>query len=66
MSSTGNLAGAHGAQIVAGNNRSPWKLVVVTALTIVLIACALGRATFQSGTRVWTSLAAVEGYFGGQ
>jgi hypothetical protein len=47
MSSTGNLAGAHGAQIVAGNNRSPWKLVVVTALTIVLIACALGRATFS-------------------
>jgi hypothetical protein len=54
MSSTGNLAGAHDAQIVAGNNRSPWKLVVVTALTIVLIACALGRATFQSGSSVWT------------
>jgi hypothetical protein len=25
----------------------PWKLVVVTALAIVLIACALARATFQ-------------------
>jgi hypothetical protein len=66
MSSTGNLAGVHGAQIVARNNRSPWKLVVVMALAIVLIACALGRATFQSGSSAWTPLGAVEGSFGGQ
>jgi hypothetical protein len=66
MSSTGNLAGVHGAQVVATNNRSPWKLVVVTTLAIVLIACALGRATFQSGSSAWTPLGAVEGSFGGQ
>jgi hypothetical protein len=66
MSSTGNLAGAPGAQIVARNNRSPWKLVVVTALAIMLIACALGRATFQPGSSAWAPLGAVEGSFGGQ
>ena len=66
MSSTGNLAGAPGAQIVARNNRSSWKLVVVAALAIVLIACALGRATFQLGSSAWTPLGAVEGSFGGQ
>ena len=65
MSSTGNLAGAPGAQIVASNNRSSWKLVVVAALAIVLIACALGRTTFQSGSSAWTPLGAVEGSFGG-
>ena len=65
MSSTGNLAGAPGAQIVARNNRSSWKLVVVAALAIVLIACALGRTTFQSGSSAWTQLGAVEGSFGG-
>ena len=65
MSSTGNLAGAPGAQIVARNNRSSWKLVVVAALAIVLIACAFGRTTFQSGSSAWTPLGAVEGSFGG-
>jgi hypothetical protein len=66
MSSTGKLAGAPGSRIVARNDRSPWKLVVVTALAIVLIACALGWATFQSGSSAWTPLGAVEGSFGGQ
>ena len=66
LSSTGKLAGAPGAQIVARNNRSPWKLVVVTALAIVLIVCVLGRATFRSDSSAWTPLGAVEGSFGGQ
>ena len=45
---------------VAGNDGSPWK-VVVTALAIVLIACTLGWETFQKNSRAWIPLGAAEG-----
>jgi hypothetical protein len=61
MSSIERLPGAHGAHVVARNDRSLWKFVVVTAVAIVLIACALGWATFQSDSGAWTPLGAVEG-----
>jgi hypothetical protein len=66
MSGTEKLPGAQDAHVVARNDRSPWKFVVVTALAIVLIACALGRATFQLDSGAWAPLGAVEGFVVGQ
>ncbi len=61
MFSAEGLTGPQDGLVVARNDRSPWKLVVVTALAIVLIACALGWATFQSDPGAWTPPGAVEG-----
>ena len=39
---------------------------IAAALAIVLIACALGRVTFQSGSVAWKPLGASEESFVGQ
>jgi hypothetical protein len=39
---------------------------IASALAIVLIACALGRVTFQSGSDAWKPLGATEDSFVGQ
>jgi hypothetical protein len=41
------------ARVSASGNRPSLTFILVTALAIVLIACALGRATFQSGASGW-------------
>jgi len=43
-----------------------WAFYVAAALVIVLIACALGRVTFQSGSDAWKPLGATEDSFVGQ
>ena len=46
-------SGARGAQISGRKEISSWMFFIAAALAIVLIACALGRATFQSGSDSW-------------
>ena len=48
---------AHGAKISGRKERSSWTFFIAAALAIVLIACALGRVTFQSGSDAWKPLA---------
>lgn len=61
MSRTERLTTPQVGFVIASNDHPRWKFVVITALAIVLIACALGWATFQSGPGGWTPLGAVEG-----
>ena len=44
---------ANGAQISGRKELSSWAFFTAAALAIVLIACALGRVTFQSGSDAW-------------
>ena len=48
--------GARGAQISGRKEISSWMFFIAAALAIVLLACALGRATFQSGSNAWKAL----------
>ena len=57
---------ARRAQISSGKELSLWAFYVAAALVIVLIACALGRVTFQSGSDAWKPLGATEDSFVGQ
>ena len=57
---------ARGAQISDRKELSSWTFYIVAALAIVLIACALGRVTFQSGSDAWKPLGASEDSFVGQ
>jgi len=57
---------ARGAQISDRKEVSPWTFYIAAALAIVLIACALGRVTFQSGSDAWKPLGATEDSFVGQ
>jgi hypothetical protein len=59
------LSGARGAKFLAGK-LSSWMFFIAAALAIVLIACALGRATFQSDYDAWKPLGATEDSFVGQ
>ena len=60
------LSGAGGAKISGRKELSSWMYFIAAALSIVLIACALGRATFQSGSDAWKPLGATEDSFVGQ
>ena len=42
------------------SNRSSLSFVLVVALAIILIACGLGRLTFQSGASGWSPESAAE------
>jgi hypothetical protein len=42
------------ARLSASGNRPSLTFILVTAVAIVLIACALGWATFQSGASGWS------------
>ena len=57
---------ARGAQISDRKELSSWRFYIAAAMAIVLIACALGRATFQSGSDAWKPLGASEDSFVGQ
>ena len=57
---------AHAAKISGRKERSWWTVFIAAALAIVLIACALGRVTFQSGSGAWKPLGATEDSFVGQ
>ena len=57
---------AHGAQISGRKELSSWTFYIAAAMAIVLIACALGRVTFQSGSGAWKPLGATEDSFVGQ
>ena len=65
MRSIETLSGARGAKI-SGKELSSWMFFIAAALAIVLIACALGRATFQSDSDAWKPLGATEDSFVGQ
>ena len=52
-------------QISGRKELSSWAFFIAAALAIVLIACALGRATFQSGSDAWKPLGATEDSFVG-
>jgi hypothetical protein len=52
---------AHGAKISGRKEGSSWTFFIAAALAIVLIACALGRVTFQSGSDAWKPLAETPG-----
>ncbi len=54
---------AHGAQFSGRKVLSSWMFFIAAALAIVLIACALGRVTFQSGSDAWKPLGATEDSF---
>lgn len=54
---------AHGAQFSGRKVLSSWMFFIAAALAIVLIACALGRVTFQSGSDAWKPLGATEDLF---
>ena len=45
---------ADGVQISGRKELSSWTFFIASALAIVLIACALGRVTFQSGSDAWS------------
>jgi hypothetical protein len=60
------LSGARGAKISGRKELSSWMFFVAAALTIVLIACALGRATFQPDSDAWKPVGATEDSFVGQ
>jgi hypothetical protein len=51
---------APAAHVFPSGNRTSLTFILVTALAIVLIACALGRATFQSGASGWSPQDAAE------
>ena len=57
---------ARGAQISDRKELSSRRFYIAAALAIVLIACALGRVTFQSGSDAWKPLGASEDFFVGQ
>jgi hypothetical protein len=59
------LSGARGAKFRAGK-LSSWMFFIAAALAIVLIACALGRGTFQSDSDAWKPLGTTEDSFVGQ
>ena len=60
------LSGARGAKISGRKEHSAWTFFIASAMAIVLIACALGRVTFQSGSDAWKPLGATEDSFVGQ
>jgi hypothetical protein len=60
------LSGARGAKISGRKELSSWTLFIAAALAIMVIACALGRATFQSDSEAWKPLGATEDSFVGQ
>jgi hypothetical protein len=60
------LSGARGAKISGRKGLSSWMSFIAAALAIVLIACALGRATFQADPDAWKLLGATEDSFVGQ
>ena len=60
------LWGARGAKISGRKELSSWMFFIAAALAIVLIACVLGRATFQSDSDAWKLLGATEDSFVGQ
>ena len=57
---------AGGVQISGRKEHSSRTFFIASALAIVLIACALGRVTFQSGSDAWKPLGAIEDSFVGQ
>jgi hypothetical protein len=57
---------AGGVQISGRKEQPSWTFFIASALAIVLIACALGRVTFQSGLDAWKPLGATEDSFAGQ
>ena len=66
MRSIETFSRAHGAQISGRKELSSWAFFIAAALAIVLISCALGRVTFQSGSDAWKPLGATEDSFVGQ
>jgi hypothetical protein len=60
------LSGARDAKISGRKELSSWMFFIEAALTIVLIACALGHATFQSDSDAWKPVGATEDSFVGQ
>jgi len=60
------LSGARGAQISDRKEFSSRMFFVAAALAIMLIGCAIGRLTFQSGPDAWKPLGATEDSFAGQ
>ncbi len=54
------------AQFPGRKELSSWRYFIAAALAIVLIAGALGRVTFQSGSDAWKPLGATEDSFVGQ
>jgi hypothetical protein len=57
---------AGGVQISGRKEHSSRTFFIASALAIVLIACALGRVTFHSGSDAWKPLGATEDSFVGQ
>jgi hypothetical protein len=57
---------ARRAQISDRKELSSWTFYIAAALAIVLIACALGRVTFQSGSGAWKPLGPSEDSLVGQ
>ena len=57
---------AGGVQISGRKEHSSRTFFIASALAIVLIACALGRVTFQSGSDAWKPPGATEDSFAGQ
>ncbi len=60
------LSRGRGAKISGRKEPSSWLFFIAAALAIVLIACVLGRATFQSDSDAWKPLGATEDSFVGQ
>lgn len=60
------LSGVRGAPFSGRKELSSRTIFIAAALAIVLIACALGRVTFQSGSDAWKPLGATEDTFVGQ
>ena len=60
------LPGARGANVSGRKELSSRMFFIAAALAIVLIACVLGRATFQSDADPWKPLGATEISFVGQ
>ncbi len=57
---------AGGIQTSSRKKASSWMFYIAVALAIVLIACALGRVTFQSGSDAWRPFGATGESFVGQ
>ncbi len=53
MRASKTLSGARGAKISGRKELSSRMFFIAAALAIVLIACVLGRATFQSDSDAW-------------
>ncbi len=60
------LSSARNAHISSRKELLSLTIFIAVALAIVLIACALGRATFESGSDSWKPLGATEDSFVGQ